>query len=137
MKFSASSVICFLVDNLLFFILDLIFKDMNLDRWAYILLSYCPARFVSASLNYVFNSKFVFHSHSGLIASFTRYWMLVVIVLSLSYANTSLLSSLFDLQDGWVILFVKIGVDLAISIISYKAQRRWVFSSKKAVSANG
>ena len=126
-KFSASSVIGFVADNLVFTgVLFAIENHVEYRRTA-ILVSLAVARIASATLNYVCNRKFVFHSKAGVGASFARYWILVAIVAVLSYAGTSLVSWAGDLR-GWAISAAKIVVETVLFVLSYKAQRRWVFS---------
>ena len=91
-----------------------------------ILISLGIARVVSATLNYACNRKFVFHSTSGVAGSFVRYWTLVVVIAVLSYAGTSAVAWLGDLQ-GWAISLEKIVVETVLFALSYKVQRRWVF----------
>ena len=121
-----------MADNLVFTgILFAVEGHVTYRRTA-ILLSLVVARLVSATLNYVCNRKFVFHSHAGVASSFARYWALVIIVAVLSYVGTSAVSWVGDLR-GWAISAAKILVETVLFILSYKAQRRWVFSSPKAM----
>jgi dolichol-phosphate mannosyltransferase len=126
-KFSASSIIGFLADNLVFAGVLFAVEDHVTYRRTAILLSLVVARLASATLNYVCNRKFVFHSHAEVASSFVRYWVLVGIVAVLSYAGTSAVSWVGDLR-GWAIPAAKILVETVLFILSYKAQRRWVFS---------
>ncbi len=102
-------------------------QDRVAHRHTAILIAIVVARVASATLNYVCNRKFVFHSKAGVAASFIRYWLLVAMVAVLSYAGTSLVSWAGDLR-GWGISAAKIIVETALFVLSYKAQRRWVFS---------
>lgn len=92
-----------------------------------ILLSLVVARLASATLNYVCNRKFVFRSKADVKASFVKYWVLVLVVAVLSYAGTSAVSWAGDLR-GWAISAAKIAVETVLFILSYRMQRRWVFS---------
>ena len=102
-------------------------EDHVAYRRTAILLSLAVARLASATLNYVFNRKFVFRSKADVTASFAKYWALVAIVAILSYAGTSAVSWVGDLR-GWAISAAKIAVETVLFVLSYKVQRRWVFS---------
>ena len=127
-KFSASSVVGFVADNLVFTGVLFAIEGHVIYRRTAILISLAVARLLSATLNYVCNRKFVFHSHAGVASSFVRYWALVLVVAVLSYAGTSAVSWVGDLR-GWAISVAKVLVETVLFILSYKAQRRWVFSA--------
>lgn len=95
-----------------------------------ILIALAVARLLSATLNYVCNRWFVFQSKAGVVSSFARYWALVAAVAVLSYAGTSAVSWLGDFR-GFAISATKILVETVLFILSYRAQRRWVFSAPK------
>ena len=124
-------MIGFLADNLVFAGVLFAVEDHVTYRRTAILIALSVARLVSATLNYACNRKFVFHSQAGVAASFARYWALVAIVAVLSYGGTSAISWLGDFR-GVAISATKILVETVLFILSYRAQRRWVFSAPKA-----
>ena len=125
-RFSVSSLLGFVVDNLVFTVVLMALQSQNLLRRHDILLSLAVARAVSATLNYAANKKFVFRSHASVGASFIRYWVLVLVIAALSYVGTSLVSYALDLQ-GAIITAAKIAVEMGLFILSYRLQRIWVF----------
>ena len=125
-RFSVSSIMGFVVDNVVFTVVLMALQSQNLLRRYDILLSLVVARAVSATLNYAANKKFVFHSHAAVSSSFMRYWALVLLVAALSYIGTALLSYALDLM-GAAITAGKIAVETLLFILSYRLQRIWVF----------
>lgn len=125
-RFSLSSLFGFVVDNLVFTIVLMALQAQNMLRRHDILIALATARAVSATLNYVVNKRFVFKSRASVSSSFTRYWVLVLLIAALSYAGTAVLSYVLDLR-GAVITAGKIVVETVLFIISYKLQRIWVF----------
>lgn len=123
-----------MADNLVFVGVLFAVEDHVAYRRTAILISLVVARVVSATLNYVFNRRFVFHSRADVVSSFARYWALVLIVAVLSYGGTSAVSWVGDLR-GWAISAAKILVETVLFVLSYKAQRRWVFFSAKRKQA--
>ena len=129
-KFTLSSLLGFVVDNLLFSLVMtalLSLQSQNLLRRHDILIALAVARTVSATVNYAVNKRFVFRSHASVASSFLRYWVLVFAIATLSYAGTAVLSFAFDLRQAAAITAVKIAVDAALFLLSYKIQRIWVF----------
>ena len=96
-----------------------------LRRWE-ILISLAVARAVSATLNYVCNRSFVFRSRTSFAGSFSRYWALVLLVAALSYVLTATLSAWLDVR-GAPVTVVKVAVESALFILSYRLQKKWVF----------
>ena len=96
-----------------------------LRRWE-ILVSLSVARAVSATLNYVCNRSFVFRSRTSFAGSFVRYWALVLLIAALSYVLTATLSALLDVR-GASVTVVKVVVESALFILSYRLQKKWVF----------
>ena len=130
-RFSASSLMGFAVDNLVFTLVLMALQSQNMLRRYDILLSLAVARALSATLNYAANRKFVFRSRAAVAPSFMRYWALVLAVAALSYAGTSLVSFALDLR-GPVITAAKIVVETGLFLLSYRLQRTWVFGPAQA-----
>jgi putative flippase GtrA len=125
-RFSASSLLGFVVDNVVFTVVLVALQSPHFLRRHDILISLIVARAVSASVNYAANKKYVFRSHAALSSSFMRYWALVVIIAALSYAGTALLSYALDLRGPYITVG-KIVVETVLFILSYRLQRIWVF----------
>ena len=122
-KFSASSLIGFLVDYTAFSLLTLI----NVD-WAYWLIA-CNviARIISASVNFTINYKIVFKSEDKLWKAILRYVMLALFILG---CNTLLLWLLVE-QAGMNQYLAKILVEVTMFITSWLVQRLFVFRRRK------
>ena len=128
LKYAASSLICFGVDALIFFILSQIFKP-DPDGWL-IPVFVVSARAVSSALNYTLNRRVVFGSEkSG--RSVLRYYTLVVIQVALSAAFTKLLAMLFGATLPILQTLIKILVDTVLFFASYNVQKKWVFAKKE------
>jgi putative flippase GtrA len=126
LKFIGSSFAGFFVDNAVFTVLLYALAPFALGRSVDIFTSLIVARFVSASVNYLLNRHFVFHSKNKRSLSVCRYAVLACAIMALSYAGTSLASNVFN-ACGVIITGVKIVVDLILFLLSYKLQKIWVF----------
>ena len=112
-KYSLSSLLCFLIDYVLFIIFNLIFN---------ITLSNIFARFISATVNYTVNRNLVFKSNKKIYKSFISYFVLVVLILIL---NTILLNIFINFSINKFI--AKVIVELVLFIISYIVQNKIIF----------
>lgn len=128
-KFSSSSVICFLVDNGLFTLLNIFVLSGMADAPRYFVATY-GARLVSAVTNFMLNRTVVFHAHNSMKRSALRYFALSVVQAGVSAGFVYLFTSMTHL-GGFVDTLVKISVDLCLFVISYQIQRRWVFQVAK------
>lgn len=117
-KFSASSLIGFAVDYLIYTML--IFTGLNLQ------LSNIAARIVSASVNYTINRKLVFKSGSKIASSAFQYFLLAIFIL---FGNTLLLSLLVD---SFFInkMAAKIITELIFFAVSWFVQKKIIFRKK-------
>ena len=126
-KFCGASLLGFLVDNLVFTGLILVLDTMTLTRNDTILIALILARITSSAVNYFCNRAMVFNSHEKISVSMFKYYSLVVMFACASYLGTAALSRYFD-AFGIVITCLKVLVELLLFVVSYKLQRRWVFS---------
>ena len=122
-KFSASSLIGFLVDYTLFSLLTLI--PVNWDHW--VLMCNIIARVVSASVNFTINYHLVFKSQQKVWVAVIRYALLAIFILA---CNTTLLWLLVE-QAGWNEYLAKILVEVTMFIVSWLVQRLFVFRKRK------
>lgn len=135
LQFCLSSVLSFLVDNAVFMLVVWILSDEGMTRKAYTLVAIAAARLISGNFNYLYNRFVVFkgrRSGSGGHRSYIDYWLLVVVIAAASYAFTQAISALADIR-GVAITPVKIFVDTALFISSYKLQKHFVFRRKSAM----
>ena len=124
-KFSGSSVVCFLLDNGLFTVLNLFVLGGLADAPRYFAATY-GARLVSAVTNFLLNRTVVFHAQNSMKRSAVRYLILSVVQATASAGLVYLFTSLTPL-GGIVDTIVKMTVDGCLFIVSYQIQRRWVF----------
>lgn len=124
-QFCLSSVLCFLVDNIIFALAIGVFSGCGMSRRAEILLALSIARFVSANCNFLYNRFIVFRGRATL-ADYFRYWALVLVILSLGYVLTDVFAEVLDV-NGLVITPLKIAVETVLFLLSYFVQKRFVF----------
>jgi glycosyltransferase involved in cell wall biosynthesis len=138
-RFTASSILSFLVDYGLFLLINSLLKtyapalDVHLSVWfikfiARIAIAAGAARVVSATFNYLINKRMVFFSRAAAVRSFIRYAVTVVLIIALS---SGIVSSL-NIGLGWSETVTKIPVDLLLFFLSYYLQRKWVFDAAMA-----
>ena len=122
LKFSASSLIGFLVDYTCFTLLTFIPCD-----WAYwVLMCNIIARVISASVNFTINYKLVFRSQKKLGIAILEYAGLAVFILG---CNTALLWLLVDIA-GMNQYLAKVLVEITMFITSWLVQRLFVFKRR-------
>ena len=127
-RFMGASIICFLVDHLLFNVLNLlVFGNGAAKAMKYIALSTAGARVVSASLNFALNKKFVFRlkGHTG--GAIAKYIVVAAGIMLLSAGGVWLLGRI-----GMNSTLAKIIVDTLLYFLSYRIQQKWVFGEKEA-----
>lgn len=133
LKYAANSLASSGVDLLMFFLLGQ-FLFTGGDRLA-VLLSTVGARVVSSVVNFLINKRFVFSNRSDMRKTFMRYVCLAVPVMLASWLTVYALSNLVGTgvgQFGRTLL--KIPVDTVLFLISFRAQRTWVFAEQTARS---
>lgn len=126
LKFSAASLISFLVDYGLYSILTLGTSAMG--SIPSILISNVGARAVSASVNYVINRRVVFQSNAHLVRSAVQYAVLAVGIL---VGNTVVLT--FLASDLGVNRYAaKLITELFFFLMSWMVQRKVIFQEEKS-----
>ncbi len=135
LKFCASSVLGFLIDNLIFTCCILSLGASGYSRKYMIFISLVIARIVSATCNYYCNRRLVFKSKDRLLISYSRYWGLVCLVAILSYCGTTLISAVSN-SEGWRITCVKVFVETILFLLSYRLQKMWVFQTSAKQDSN-
>ena len=118
LKFSFASFAGFLVDYMMYSVLLLLTNHL--------VLSNIGARFISASVNYTLNRKFVFKSDSNLVKSALQYFLLAIIILC---GNTLLLNILVN-YFGIHQMIAKLVTELLFFIISWATQRFVIFRKR-------
>ena len=125
-KFCLSSVLSFLIDNLVFLAAIAMLDSAPTLRRYDILIALLLARLVSSNFNFAFNRYIVFRERSGK-RGYAGYWALVVAIGALSYLFTKALSAAFDVT-GMPITIVKIAVETFLFVASYVVQKRFIFA---------
>lgn len=125
LKFSAASLISFLVDYGLYSLFTLL--TSGLGNILSVLLSNTGARIVSASVNYTINRRVVFQSEAHLVRSAVQYAVLAVGIL---IGNTIVLSVLADYL-GVNRYVAKLITELLFFLMSWLVQRKVIFQAGK------
>lgn len=86
---------------------------------------------LSSLLNFALNRRFVFQSRGGLAPTLWRYYALVAAVATLSYCLIGLLT----FQARVNVFVAKLCIDVPLSLISFSAQRTFIFRTSDTESA--
>ena len=128
LKYSASSVICFLLDYGLFTLLNAVLLRNMADGARELIATY-GARIVSAVVNFLLNRNLVFHDASDPRRAAVRYTALAIAQAAVSallvYAVQRLTGASELMETA-----IKVPVDVALFLASYQIQKRWVFRSE-------
>lgn len=119
LRFSASSLLSFVIDYSLFCAL------MSLTGIT--ILSNVLARVVSAAVNFSLNRSFVFSSRASILKSAVKYFLLAVVVLIL---NTCILKLL--ITAGLPYMLAKIITETVMFFFSWTVQKLFIFKEVKA-----
>lgn len=126
-KFIGSSIASFLLDFLLFTLINMLIGD-SMDGKVRLAIATVGARVVSAIFNYCMNRKVVFESDSKVQKSLPRYAILAVCQLAVSYLLVTVVAeNLLGLGASFLESVIKMIVDMVLFLISYQFQQRWVF----------
>ena len=127
LKYSASSVICFLLDYGLFTVLNAVALRGMADGVRELAATY-GARIISAAVNFLLNRNLVFKDASSPGRAAVRYTLLAVAQAAVSallvYAVRRLTGSSALMET-----VIKVPVDVALFLASYQIQKRWVFKA--------
>ena len=118
LKFIASSLFCFTIDQLL--------ANLLQDWLQNVFISGYGARVVSSTLNYLINRNVVFKEKGSAGQSAWRYAVLCVGVITASNVLVKLLTSI-----GMVYWLAKMLVDSMLYFVNYFVQKGWVFAERK------
>lgn len=136
-RFISSSLIGFLVDYLLYLLVNNLFKAyvpalehqfrfLFISVLSRIALATIIARVISGAVNFFINEKIVFGYKGSSRKSLPRYLCVFFLIMLLSAGLTSSM----HLWLGWSDNTAKIPVDVALFFLSYYLQRKWVFPKK-------
>ena len=130
-RYTISSVLCALLDVLVFFLLER-FVFRGSEGAVFVLLSTVGARIISSLLNFLLNFTFVFREKSR--NSVVKYYAVWLGRLALSYGLTLLVRPLST--SVLSLTLMKGGIDLLLSFFTYRLLRTWVFAHDRR-SDNG
>lgn len=119
LKFSASSLLSFLIDYGLF--------CMFMSLTGMTVLSNVTARIISASVNFSLNRSFVFGSRENIFKSAVKYFLLAVVILIF---NTCILKLLIAV--GTPYMLAKIVTETVMFLFSWTVQKLFIFKGAKA-----
>ncbi len=134
-KYSASSLSCVLVENIIHTILH-DFLNFSIS-WAASgffytlaveLIVFLPARFFASVLNYILNRFFVFSNTTGIAKSARRYFVLWAAQAIVTVFIITGLEELFDGTSGIIYFLIISAVKTALFFAVYAVQIRWVFN---------
>ena len=122
-KFMSSSLICTLIDQGLFNLLNLaVFANGAAKDGRMILISTVIARVISSCTNFLLNWKYVFGRSKHPRRAFLRYLVLSVCIMMGSWAGTWLLG-----KTGMSSTVAKLITDTFLYLVSFRMQQIWVF----------
>ena len=131
LKFSASSLIGFLVDyclyGILLFVTTLLGPAFGITYLQGIRIANIGARIVSASVNFTLNRKLVFQSNTGLLQSAVKYFLLALLIL---IGNTFVLEFLV-VTLHIPSMVAKIITEILFFAVSWTVQKCIIFRKKK------
>lgn len=119
-RFIASSSTAGLIDLGIFYGLSRVIPG-------YLLATVIAARIVSSLVNYFLNHKLVFARGSHHRQALARYYILATVIMLLSYS----LIRLFSQVLGWPLLLAKIIGDGLLYVLSFYAQREFVYRTPR------
>lgn len=123
-----SSVLSFVTDLFLFWILSvsIVLDDVSLEVFICTVL----ARICSSIINYTLNRNFVFNNKSSVVSSASKYFVVAACMMVLSWLGVSLLAKVLTVNPSLRVL-LKIAVDGLLFLLSYFAQKKWVFAKER------
>lgn len=121
LKFSASSLVSFSIDYVLFAALVALGSAIGVTK--YVIAANIIARLISASVNYTINRKMVFKSNAAVRKSALQYFTLVGVILA---ANTIVLETLVNTM-GMASMPAKLFTEIVFFIISWTVQKYLIF----------
>ena len=139
-KFLGASLVCFLVDTLLFFLLNVGLEGAGMrkaDSQLRIALATVGARAVSTIVNFCLNRKVVFKSDNSVGGTLVRYYILAVCQMTASFLLVNLVAErLLGMTAGVGESVVKFVVDMCLFAISFYVQKHWVFAKRNKNGEN-
>ncbi len=124
--FLSSSIISFVVDYVaMLLLMAFVFPD---DSALYAALSFCIARVLSATVNYLLNKNVVFRGKNAK-HSVIKYFALAFGVMVLGAGVSGLAEALFE--STFIVMLCKAVYDIVMYFVNYVIQRDFIFKSEK------
>ena len=122
-SYSTISILSSIIDIALYTLLyNLIF--INIDYAKAILFSTVLARLCSSLFNFLMNKNKVFKTNKNIKNTIVKYYVLVACRILLSSFLVTLIFSWININTS----IIKIFVDLALFLLTYKIQKKWIFN---------
>ncbi len=128
-KYALSSILSSVVDLLFFFLFGLFIVTGN--ESADVFAATAAARVVSVIFNFALNKRLVFENKGGVGKTLFRYVCLAVPIMLFSGLFVYILSDAVGVDSSFLRTLIKMPVDVVLFLISFRAQRAWVFNDKK------
>ena len=126
-RFISSSIASSVVDlGIAWLLIDLLRPMLGEQDYIRILLATVIARVISIMVNYLLNKHFVFRKEDSQ-GSLWRYLTLCVIVILLSSTGVYLFHTMIFMSEK----IAKLVCDAVLFLLSFQAQRRWVFAARR------
>ena len=122
LKYSAISIISFIIDIVLFKVLLNLLKGIINN--SLIIVSTILARIISSFANFMLNKKISFKSKKKISNTIIKYYVLCVIQMLVSGILVSILYNWLGISE----VIIKIIVDTILFFVNYKIQRLWIFN---------
>lgn len=130
LKFVASSAVCAVFEEIVFYIFMKLFADFF--GTAAVTIGTFSARLLSSILNFNINRARVFGKSSESTGRvLAKYYTLAVILVTISSLSVTGITRLFGIDMPSLTTLIKVAVDIILFVCSFRFQREWVFSKKK------
>ena len=129
LKFSASSIIAFVIDFVMLFVFKAIFGNFALAGEMTLLMAVVSARLVSSFSNYMINKKLVFGERTRNNNTLIKYYLLASGILILNYLILEVLS----IRLGMPLGVAKLIAEVTLFFVSYTVQKRFIFKNENPV----
>ena len=130
-KFVISSLICWLIDEGLFYLfLSVLVGTMTHSERT--IMAVIAARVISSIVNFTINKNTVFHSKGSVKTTAVKYFTLAVCQLAVSTFLVNVIAVDLLNVDGFLEVLIKCVVDAGLFLISFTIQRKWVFKYTEA-----
>lgn len=126
LKYSAISILSFIMDMIIFQMFILLVK-IDINQAELIMVATIFARIISSLLNYTLNKKIAFQHNGKVVNTLMRYYSLCIVQMLVSAITVALIYSI----TKWAEVGIKLVVDTILFIINYRIQKKWVFDTKK------